>query len=48
MSGTIAAIRRETEVVACEIDDLEQGFGTQQDILSKLREASSEFSRKVM
>lgn len=47
MSATIAAIRRETEVVACEIDDLEQGFGTQQGILSKLREASSEFSRKV-
>jgi methyl-accepting chemotaxis protein len=32
MSGTIAAIRRDTEVVACEIDDLEQGFGTQQGI----------------
>lgn len=47
MSGTIAAIRRETEVVACEIDDLEQGFGNQQGILSKLRDASSEFSRKV-
>jgi methyl-accepting chemotaxis protein len=47
MSGTIAAIRRDTEVVACEIDDLEQGFGTQQGILNKLREASSEFSRNV-
>ncbi len=47
MSGTIAAIRRDTEVVACEIDDLEQGFGTAQTMLGKLREASSEFSRKV-
>lgn len=47
MSATIAAIRRDTEVVACEIDDLEQGFGTQQGILANLHEASSEFSRKV-
>lgn len=47
MSGTIAAIRRDTEVVACEIDDLEQGFGMAQTMLGKLREASSEFSRKV-
>lgn len=47
MSGTIAAIRRDTEVVACEIDDLEQGFATAQTMLGKLRDASSEFSRKV-
>ncbi len=47
MSGTVATIRRDTEVVACEIDDLEQGFITVQGMLHKLREASGEFSRKV-
>ncbi len=46
MSGTVATIRRDTEVVACEIDDLEQGFNTVRGMLNTLREASSEF-RKV-
>lgn len=46
MSGTVATIRRDTEVVACEIDDLEQGFNTVRGMLHTLREASSEF-RKV-
>ncbi|MEZ5655499.1 MAG: methyl-accepting chemotaxis protein [Sphingobium sp.] len=47
MSGTVAAIRRDTEVVACEIDDLEQGFTTVQGMLNKLRDASGDFSRNV-
>jgi len=47
MSGTVAAIRRDTEVVACEIDDLEQGFGTVEGMLKNLRDASAEFSRRV-
>lgn len=46
MSGTVATIRRDTEVVACEIDDLEQGFNTVRGMLNTLREASGEF-RKV-
>ena len=46
MSGTVATIRRDTEVVACEIDDLEQGFNTVRGMLHTLREASGEF-RKV-
>lgn len=46
MSGTVATIHRDTEVVACEIDDLEQGFNTVRGMLNKLREASGEF-RKV-
>lgn len=47
MSGTVAAIRRDTEVVACEIDDLEQGFTTVEGMLRKLRDASGDFSRNV-
>lgn len=47
MSGTVATIRRDTEVVACEIDDLEQGFATVEGMLRKLNDASGEFSRKV-
>lgn len=47
MSGTVAAIRRDTEVVACEIDDLDQGFGTVEGMLKNLRDASAEFSRRV-
>ncbi len=47
MSGTVATIRRDTEVVACEIDDLEQGFGTVEAMLRNLREASAEFSHHV-
>jgi len=46
MSGTVATIRRDTEVVACEIDDLEQGFNTVRGMLNTLREATGEF-RKV-
>ncbi|MEZ5713630.1 MAG: methyl-accepting chemotaxis protein [Sphingobium sp.] len=47
MSGTVATIRRDTEVVACEIDDLEQGFRTIEDMLVKLNDASGEFIRHV-
>ena len=47
MSGTVATIRRDTEVVACEIDDLEQGFGTVEAMLKNLRAASAEFSHRV-
>jgi methyl-accepting chemotaxis protein len=47
MSGTVATIRRDTEVVACEIDDLEQGFTTVGGMLRKLSDASAEFSRLV-
>tara|TARA_R110000787_G_scaffold42556_3_gene104668 strand:- start:745 stop:2082 length:1338 start_codon:yes stop_codon:yes gene_type:complete len=47
MSGTVATIRRDTEVVASEIDDLEQGFTTVGTMLRKLSDASAEFSRLV-
>lgn len=47
MSSTVATIRRDTEVVASEIDDLEQGFATVESMLTKLNEASGEFTSKV-
>lgn len=47
MSGTVATIRRDTEVVASEIDDLEQGFSTVGGMLRKLSDSSAEFSRRV-
>jgi len=47
MSGTVATIRRDTEVVASEIDDLEQGFSTVGSMLRKLSDSSAEFSRHV-
>jgi len=47
MSGTIATIRRDTEVVASEIDDLERGFNMVEKMLRALRETSGAFTRKV-
>ncbi|MET0250447.1 MAG: methyl-accepting chemotaxis protein [Sphingobium sp.] len=47
MSGTISAIRQDTEIVASEIDQLERGFKSVEDKLSTLRDASSDFGRKV-
>jgi len=47
MSGTVATIRRDTEVVASEIDDLEQGFTTVGGMLRRLNGSSAEFSRRV-
>jgi methyl-accepting chemotaxis protein len=47
MSSTVATIRRDTEVVASEIDDLEQGFTTVGGMLRKLNHSSAEFTRRV-
>lgn len=47
MSGTVATIRRDTEVVAGEIDELGRGFSTVEGLLRTLRETSGAFSRKV-
>ncbi|HEX6375198.1 MAG TPA: methyl-accepting chemotaxis protein [Allosphingosinicella sp.] len=43
MSATIAAIRRETEDVASEIDAVESGFANVDDRLSRFRAATAEF-----
>ncbi|MBB6122509.1 methyl-accepting chemotaxis protein [Sphingobium subterraneum] len=47
MSSTVATIRKDTEVVASEIDHLEQGFRNVEDKLRTLSTASAEFARKV-
>ncbi|MPT48912.1 MAG: chemotaxis protein [Sphingobium sp.] len=47
MSRTVATIRRDTEVVASQIDDLEQGFNTVDGILKNLQHSSADFSRRV-
>jgi methyl-accepting chemotaxis protein len=43
MSGTIAAIRRDTEHVASEIDAVESGFAVVDDRLTRFRAATAEF-----
>jgi len=43
MSATIAAIRRDTESVASEIDAVESGFAYVDDRLSRFRAATAEF-----
>ena len=43
MSATIAAIRRETESVASEIDAVESGFAQVDDSLARFRAATAEF-----
>jgi methyl-accepting chemotaxis protein len=43
MSGTIAAIRRDTENVATEIDAVESGFANVDDRLTRFRAATAEF-----
>ncbi|MEA3065496.1 MAG: methyl-accepting chemotaxis protein [Sphingomonadales bacterium] len=43
MSATIAAIRRDTEGVASEIDAVESGFANVDDRLTRFRTAASEF-----
>ncbi len=43
MSGTIAAIRHDTESVAGEIDSVESGFANVDDRLNRFRAATAEF-----
>jgi methyl-accepting chemotaxis protein len=43
MSGTIAAIRHDTETVASEIDSVESGFANVDDRLTRFRAATAEF-----
>ena len=47
MSGNVAAIRRETESVASEIDALGRGFDTVTAELSGLERDAGAFARKV-
>ena len=47
MSSTVATIRHETEIVASEIDNLEQGFRHVENKLGDLRTAAADFSRRV-
>ncbi|MFM6853561.1 MAG: methyl-accepting chemotaxis protein [Sphingopyxis sp.] len=47
MSGTIAAIRENTDRVVAEIGVLETGFGTINENFAALASAAGEFSRKV-
>ena len=47
MSGTIAAIREETELVASEIDALETGFRTVDGQIAGLEQATGEFVAKI-
>ncbi|MDT9601036.1 chemotaxis protein, partial [Sphingosinicella sp. GR2756] len=43
MSSTIAAIRLDTEKVASDIEEVEQGFGRVDDQLTRFRATTSEF-----
>jgi methyl-accepting chemotaxis protein len=43
MSATIAAIRRDTENVASEIDSVESGFANVDDRLARFRATTAEF-----
>jgi methyl-accepting chemotaxis protein len=47
MSGTIAAIREDTDRVVNEIVALESGFGSINDSFAALAKSASEFTRKV-
>lgn len=47
MSSTVATIRQDTEVVATDIDRLEQGFRSVEGKLGNLRAAASDFGRRV-
>jgi methyl-accepting chemotaxis protein len=47
MSGTIAAIREDTDKVVSEIGTLESGFASINDSFSALKQSASEFTRKV-
>jgi methyl-accepting chemotaxis protein len=47
MSSNISAIRQDTEVVASEIDELEQGFGDVQSRLASLRETSRQLGNEA-
>jgi methyl-accepting chemotaxis protein len=46
MSSTIAAIRSDTENVAKDIDNVEQGFGRFSEQIADFRSATSEFVSK--
>ena len=47
MSGTIASIHEETESVASEIDTLERGFRTVDELLSKLDSITQDFVTRI-
>jgi methyl-accepting chemotaxis protein len=47
MSGTIAAIRSDTEAVASDIDRLEEGFRHVDQELAKLQTTTSEFVQRI-
>jgi methyl-accepting chemotaxis protein len=47
MSGTIAAIRVDTESVASEIDRIESGFRSVDDQLARLESTTGEFVSRV-
>jgi methyl-accepting chemotaxis protein len=47
MSGTIAAIREDTETVATQIDGVGRGFDQLDGRLSNLRDSASAFAAKV-
>ena len=47
MSSTIAAIRSDTENVARDIDQVEQGFGRFADQVGDFRDVTSEFTAKI-
>lgn len=47
MSGTIAAIREDTDRVVNEITALEHGFGSINDSFAALAQSASEFTRKI-
>ncbi|WP_246623642.1 methyl-accepting chemotaxis protein [Sphingomonas colocasiae] len=47
MSGTIAAIRADTENVATEIDQLETGFGTMAQRIGTLKQAAGSYVARI-
>ena len=47
MSGTIAAIREDTEAVAVEIDAFGTGFASLSARLALLKSSAGDFARKV-
>jgi methyl-accepting chemotaxis protein len=47
MSGTIAAIRTDTENVATEIDQLETGFGTMAERIGTLKQAAGSYIARI-
>jgi len=47
MSGTIAAIRADTENVATEIDQIETGFGTMAERIGTLKQAAGSYVARI-